>query len=130
MGCSSPSVGPAAMKVTVTKDLITEFSGHIFIPCINCCSCPWDSMPARNNVKGRIYFGSWFQRIWSTITQLHISGPIVGKDIVVVRVGHKSIFMLDKKQENTGRRPDTVPRTCPNDSRLPATPRFSSYHLY
>lgn len=92
------------MNATVTKDLITEFSGHIFIPCINCCSCPWDSMHNRNNLKRRIYFGSQFQRIWSTITRLHISGPMVGKDIMGVGVGHKSIFMLDRKQGNTGKK--------------------------
>lgn len=72
-------------------------------------------MHDRNNLKGRIYFGSWFQRIWSAITRLHISGPMVEKDIVVVGVGHRSIFMLGRKQGNTGRRPDTAPWTCPND---------------
>lgn len=77
---------------------------------MDCSSCPWDSMPDINNLKGR------FQRIWSTITEPHISGLIVGKDIMVVGVGQKSIFMVDRKQGNRGKNQGQIiaPRTCPS----------------
>jgi hypothetical protein len=88
-----------------------------------------DQIPDRNKSKGRIiYFISWFQRIQSIVTWIHVSGPVVKQFIMMAGMCGRSCPHCGQEAEgNTNRKEPETYLLKPGSTHSSTTSQYSVY---